>query len=164
MMVIMARGLTTAGSWAGQRRFLLVSFMAGGQSTRQNCLKYQPRSVMSKSREECQFVLQLRSSKPIYLELQSMDRLGKGVVRSLAARSRKQPENEMLGPSRAYRRIILCRNLRLNYHRRILRFGRRAREISRPGGQLGEERIRKPPFSRTYTTIADEQATYTISA
>src|SRR3954451_2619103 len=57
----------------------------------------------------------------ITFELQSMDRLGKGVVRSLAARSRRQPENEMLGPFRAYRRIILCRDLRLNYHRRILR-------------------------------------------
>ena len=70
----------------------------------------------------------------ITFELQSMDRLGKGVVRSLAARSRRQPENEMLGPFRAYRRIILCRDLRLNYHRHILRFGRRAREISRSGG------------------------------
>src|SRR5438270_727166 len=67
-------------------------------------------------------------------EKETMDRLGKDVVRSLAIRSRGQPENEMLGPFRAYRRIILCRDLRLNYHRRILRFGRRAREISRPGG------------------------------
>src|SRR5947209_12357434 len=48
----------------------------------------------------------------ITFELQSMDRLGKGVVRSLVARSRRQPENEMLRPFRAYRHTILCRDLR----------------------------------------------------
>src|SRR5947209_19669295 len=48
----------------------------------------------------------------ITFEFQSMDRLGKGVVRSLAARSRRYPENEMLAPFRAYRRIILYRDLR----------------------------------------------------
>ena len=82
----------------------------------------------------------------ITFELQSMDRLGKDVVRSLAARSRRQPENEMLGPFRAYRRIILCRDLRLNYHRRILRFGRRAREISRPGVSWGRNGLENHHF------------------
>ena len=52
----------------------------------------------------------------------------------------------MLGPFRAYRRIILCRDLRLNYHRRILRFGRRGREISRPGVSWGRNGLENHYF------------------
>ena len=112
--------------WRISTAFLLTLSWRGDNRRGQNWLNTTPRSVMSNiEREECQLVLQIIKQitiegyyTSIMFELQSMDRLGKGVVRSLAARSRRQPENEMLGP----------------FHRRILRFGRRAREISRPGG------------------------------
>src|SRR5438874_9857668 len=89
------------------------------------------------------------------------------------ARSRRQPENEILGmfarmsrPFRAYRHIILCRDLRPQSPSSCLAFRTTSEgDIEARGLAAGweKERVRKPPISRVIYVKRGRKATYTIS-